>query len=96
MVQEDSRFALCNTCKLSISCGGKMAKTFNAINLVTHLKSKHQDVFRKYEEKQKGLTTQGSAVNKGKGKMSQVMLQESIESTKLLDVTHPRAQIIHK
>ena len=28
--------------------------------------------------------------------MSQMMLQESIEGTKLLDVNHPRAQIIHK
>ena len=78
-IQEDSRFASCNTCKQSVSCDGKSAKTFNTTNLMLHLKSKHVDVFREYEGRQKGLKAQGLVEDKGKRKMSQLNLQESIE-----------------
>ena len=95
-VQEDSRLASCNTCKQAISCGGKMAKTFNTTNLVLHLKSKHPEVFHQYEGRQKELKMGGLVEDKGKGKMSQMMQQDSFECTKLFDVIYSRAQIIHK
>ena len=45
---ENSKYAICQVCKTSVSHGGKI---FNTSNLEYHLKSKHKEEYPQYEER---------------------------------------------
>ena len=48
IVGEDIRLAKCDDCGEHISRGGKTTSTYNTMNLVYHLKTKHVDKFHDY------------------------------------------------
>jgi hypothetical protein len=41
---EDTRIAVCNTCKAQVMRGGCRVKSFNTPNLMSHLKTRHPEV----------------------------------------------------
>ena len=82
---EDSRFAICAVCSKEILRGGDNTKTYTMTNLIHHLKSKHTEEYRRYEElrsdEQQGLST------KGKGaQLRQLTLAEVEELHKPWDI----------
>ena len=44
-------YAMCNDCKQKVSRGGATTKTYNTSNLVSHLKTKHPELYKKFESK---------------------------------------------
>ena len=60
---EDSRLAICVVCSKEAPLGGDNIKVYATTNLVYHLKSKHLEEYKKYEElrsdEQQGSSTKG-------------------------------------
>ena len=50
-LDEDTKYALCDDCQLKVSLGGATTTTYNTSNLVSHLKSKHPELYKKFESK---------------------------------------------
>ena len=50
-LDEDTKYALCDDCYVKVSRGGATTKTYNTSNLVSHLKSKHPELYKKFESK---------------------------------------------
>ena len=48
--REDTRIAVCNTCKVEVMRGGCRVKSFNTINLMSHLKNRHPEVHKQCQE----------------------------------------------
>ena len=48
-LDEDSKYALCNNGKQKVSHGGTTTKTYNTSNLVSHLKTKHPELYKRFE-----------------------------------------------
>ena len=63
---KDTRIAVCNTCKAEVMRGGCRVKSFNTTNLISHLKNRHPEVHKQYQEanasKQPKTTTAAAAV----------------------------------
>ncbi|XP_034542641.1 zinc finger BED domain-containing protein 4-like [Notolabrus celidotus] len=65
---EDTRKAVCNTCKVEVMRGGCRVKSFNTTNLICHLKNRHPEVHKQWQEanatnvSQKAKTTAAAAV----------------------------------
>ena len=76
-VAEDTPFAICNECNASISRGGNSTKSFNASNLLFHLRTKHQE---QYEAEKKQGPTMGQAVLP---KTNQLSLESSMEFSRV-------------
>ena len=86
---DDTKYAICNSCKHKVSRGGATAKAYNTSNLTSHLKSKHPEDFKKYEEKKSRMeleTKQPVPVPKSK----QLMLRENQDRVNKWDVNDPR------
>lgn len=47
--EEDNRYAICNGCECRVMRGGVRVKSFNTTNLITHLKNKHPEAYKEYE-----------------------------------------------
>ena len=62
---EDSRLAICAICLKEIPQGGDNTKVYMTSNLVYHLKSKHLEEYKKYEDLCSG--EQQGSLTKGKG-----------------------------
>ena len=50
-LDEDTKYALCDDCQVKVSRGGATTKTYNTSNLVSHLMSKHPELYKKFESK---------------------------------------------
>jgi len=50
VVDEDTKYAVCNTCQAKVSRGGSSTKSYTTTNLVSHL-AKHSDVNTQYSER---------------------------------------------
>ena len=50
-IAEDTKFAVCNKCDKSVSCGGNSTKVYTTSNLVNHLNSLHKELYKEYEDK---------------------------------------------
>ena len=48
--REDTRIAVCNTCKVEVMRGGGRVKSFNTTNLMSHLKNRHPEVHKQCQE----------------------------------------------
>ena len=48
IVVEDSKFAICDTCKVKVPRGSATTKSFTKTNLVHHLITKHPELHAKY------------------------------------------------
>ena len=93
-VAEDARFARCKACKMQISRGGQMTKTFNTTNLQHHLRTRHQDRSAAYEraiEEEKV-----KAKDREQTKASACMRQQSLLEIRKWDINNPRAQCVHQ
>ena len=51
--ERNQHFAICQQCKNEVSRGGSTVKTFNASNLINHLRREHATDFKDYEERNK-------------------------------------------
>ena len=49
-VAEDTKFAICLLCSKQVPHGGDNTKSYTTSNTVHHLKSKHPEEHKKYEE----------------------------------------------
>ena len=85
-LDEDSKYALCNDCKQKVS---PTTKTYNTSNLVSHLKTKHPELYKKFES-QKAPTTSTST------KPKQLTPFESGDRVRMWDINDPRAQRVHR
>ena len=47
---EDTKFAICSLCSKKVLHGGDNNKSYTTNNIVHHLKSKHPEEHKKYEE----------------------------------------------
>ena len=47
-VGEDTKFAICGTCKAKLPRGSDTTKSFTRTNLVHHLTAKHPEIHTKY------------------------------------------------
>jgi len=50
VVDEDTKYAVCNTCQVKVSRGESNTKLYRTTNLVSHL-AKHPDVNTQYSER---------------------------------------------
>ena len=89
-VTEDARFVECNRCHLSISRGRATTKTFNAFNLIQHLRSKHIEDFKEYEKVQNKKTTEKKKTSQSK----QITLEVTEEHVRKWGTSDARAQRI--
>ncbi len=91
---DDTKYAICNNCKLKVSRGGATTKSFNTTNLISHLKSRHPEEFKKYEEKKRVELEGKQPVPAPTTK--QITLFESQDRVNKWDVNDPRAKVIHR
>ena len=101
-VAEDNKFAECNECADMVSRGGRSARNFNTTNLVNHLKSKHQSIYREFLElknKKDKERQESRNVRVQQGGFTGLR-QLSLQSTKLLnkqwDINDTRAKAVHQ
>ena len=50
MTAENTKFATCSVCLKEVPHGGHSTKSYTTTNLVNHLKSKHPEEYKNYEE----------------------------------------------
>ncbi len=48
--KEDTRKAVCNTCKVEVMRGGCRVKSFNTTNLISYLKNRHPEVHSQWQK----------------------------------------------
>ena len=98
---EDTKFAICSLCSKQVPRGGDNTKSYTTSNIVHHLKSKHPEEHKKYEElkatrekqnKDKQATKLGSG---DESKLKQVTLAEAKELRLPWDINDHRAKFIH-
>ena len=95
-VDEDTKLAVCETCKAKVPRGRDTTKSFTTTNLVQHLTSKHPEVYAKYQERK---TNQGPKQPKETRKQSieqQLFLIEVQDLTKTWNINDARAQQVHR
>ena len=88
-IKLDVHFAECNICKTKVSRGGKSSKTFNTTNIVNHLKVKHVEEYKKYEE-EKATEVVTSELQEA-SKKQQFKLEECGGSVKKWGINSPCA-----
>ena len=91
-IAEDTKYAIFIDCKQKISRGGSKTKTFNTSNLVSHLKSKHIEDFRKF----KALQVSSTATTEKPSTSKQITLQEASDQVRVWDINDPQAFKIHR
>ena len=95
-VSEDTKLAVCETCKAKVPRGGDTTKSFTTTNLIQNLTSKHPEVYAKYQERK---ANQGPKQPKGTRKLSIEQQLSSIEVqdlTKTWDINDTRALRVHR
>ena len=93
-LDEDTKYALCDDCQLKVSLGGATTTTYNTSNLVSHLKSKHPELYKKFESKKAQDTEEPTTSTSANAK--QLTLFESSERVRVWDINNPRAQRVHR
>ena len=53
VISGDENLAKCCSCKLKVSHGGKDTETYGTMNLSTHLRVKHPELFKEFVKKAK-------------------------------------------
>ena len=78
-IGEDLKFTVCSVCGQKVSRGGTSTKTYNTLNLVSHLKTQHHVVYHEYEKKRhKSLEAQEDQPTTS-AKAKQLTIKESRE-----------------
>jgi len=100
-VAEDTKFAEYNKCKDLVAPGRDSTKSFNATNLVQHLRSKHSEQYSKLVElkqkKEKERTDKRKQKSQGKSisGLRQITLQRKDDQS-AWDINDFRVRAIHK
>lgn len=77
--KEDTRKAVCNTCKVEVMRGGCRVKSFNTTNLICHLKNRHPDLHKQLQEKNAANISQQA---KTKASAAGSTIQQVLDKTK--------------
>ena len=48
---EDSKYAVCNKCKMKVPRGDSSTKSYTTTNLIQHLSTKHVEIHKQYLER---------------------------------------------
>ena len=102
-VVQDTKFTiiLCSLCSKQVPCGGDNTKSYTTSNIIHHLKSKHPEEHKKYEdlkaakEKQNRDKQTTKIGNCDELKLKQVMLTEAKELRLPWDINDHCAKFIH-
>ena len=95
LLDEDSKYAVCNDCKQKVSGGGATTKTCNnTSNLVSHLKTKHPELYKKFESHKAQEMEEPTISTSTKDK--QLTPFESKDRVCVWDIGDPRAQCVHR
>ena len=96
---ENTKFATCLVCLKEMPRGGHSTKSYTTTNLVNHLKSKHHEEYKNYEElkvsKEKDTNSKDQQCNGNKARLKQVMLPEAGDLLKPWDINDHHAKSIH-
>ena len=95
-VAEDTKYAICNSCKQKVSRGGSTTKTFNTSNLLCHLKTKHGALELKEFEKLKETDSQNIERTISTAEPKQLTIQQAQNRSRAWDVNDAQAQTIHR
>ena len=90
-VDEDTKYALCNECKRRISRRGTTTKNYNITNLVSHLKTKHRELYSNWESLKAQEGEQDSEKPTTSKKTKQLTLEESGDRVRVWDINDQRA-----
>ena len=93
-MSEDTKYAICNTCQVKVSRGGRSTKSYTTTNLVSHL-VKHPDVNKQYIERKSAQEPPVRVTRKRKIKQ-QLSLEETQELSKPWDINDARSQRVHR
>ena len=93
--REDTKFAKCETCGENIDRGGKSTKTYMPTNLVTHLKTRHQEQFTQFEKRKKEKEVDSTKKN-AQPSLVQLTLKETSDRVRPWDINDSRAQAVHR
>ena len=95
---ENTKFSKCSVC-LKVVHGGHSTKSYTATNLVNHLKSKHPEEYKSYEElkvtKEKEINSKDRQSNGNEAKLKQITLPEARDLLKPWDINDHCAKSIH-
>ena len=95
MVDEDTKYAVCNTFQAKVSKGGSSTKLYTTTNLVSHL-TKHPDVNTQNSEGKAAKETPPRKETSKRKIEHQLSLQEVQELSKPWDINDTRSQRVHK
>ncbi len=84
--KEDTRLAICNSCKCEIMRGGSRTNNFNTTNLISHLKFRHPEMYKDYQTKVTSEQTTLPTTNKP--------VQQILDNTKTFDKDSAKAKAI--
>ena len=93
-MSEDTKYAICNTCQVKVSRGGRSTKSYTTTNLVSHL-VKHPDVNKQYIERKSAQEPPVRVTRKRKIEQ-QLSLEETQELSKPWDINDARSQRVHR
>ena len=88
--EEDPRYAVCNDCECRVMRGGVCVKTFNATNLITHLKNKHPEAYKEYEILSNANKQLKKAANATAAPPVSSPIEQALEKTKKFHKNHPK------
>jgi len=69
---EDAKFAICNKCGDLVSRGGESTKSYNASNLVAHLRLQHSEEYTNFTQLKVRRKSEREMVRKERGKASSI------------------------
>ena len=96
---ENTKFATCSVCLKEVPRGGQSTKSYTTTNLINHLKSKHPEEYKNYEElkvtKEKETNSKDRQSSGNEAKLKQVTLPEARDLLKPWDINDHRAKSIH-
>ena len=96
---ENTKFAKCSVCLKEVPRGGHSTKSYTTTNLVNHLKSKHPEEYKNYEElkvtKEKEINIKDRQSYGNETTLKQVTLPEARDLLKPWDINDHRAKSIH-
>ena len=90
VLDEDTKYAVCNTCQTRISRGGKSTKSYTTTNLVSHL-AKHPEVNKQYSERKAAEETLSQKETRKRRIEHQLSLEEAQELSKVWDINDTRS-----
>ena len=95
-VSEDTKLAVCETCKAKVPRGGDTTKSFTTTNLIQNLTSKHPEVYAKYQESKANQGPKHPIETRKRSIEQQLSLIEVQDLTKTWDINDTRAQRVHR